>query len=67
MRWLICVCVDKLDARQPLDFSLLRISPEFLIDQNRYLPFLSIFHKLVSNLSETGYNLVVHELELTIN
>ena len=33
--------VDKPDARKPLDFNLLRISPEFLIDQNKFLPFLS--------------------------
>ena len=31
--------VDKPDARKPLDFNLLRISPEFLIDQNKFLPF----------------------------
>ena len=29
--------VDKLDARKPLDFTSLSISPEFLIDQNRFL------------------------------
>ena len=28
--------VDKLDARPHLDFNLLRIAPEFLIDQNRF-------------------------------
>ena len=33
--------VDKPDARKPLDFNLLRISTEFLIDQNKFLPFLS--------------------------
>ena len=33
--------VDKPDAGKPLDFNLLRISPEFLIDQNNVLPFLS--------------------------
>ena len=33
--------VDKLDARKPLDFNLLRISSEYLIDQNKFLPFLS--------------------------
>ena len=33
--------IDKPDARKPLDFILLRISPEFLIDQNKFLPFLS--------------------------
>ena len=31
--------VDKPDARKPLDFNLLRISTEFLIDQNNFLPF----------------------------
>ena len=29
-----------LDARKQIDFNLLRISPEFLIDQNKFLPFL---------------------------
>ena len=33
--------VDKPDARKPIDFNLLRISPGFLIDQNNYLPFFS--------------------------
>ena len=33
--------VDKLVARNPLDFSLLSTSPEFLIDQNKFLPDLS--------------------------
>ena len=33
--------VDKLDAKKPLDFNLLRISPEFLIDYNKFIPFLS--------------------------
>ena len=33
--------VDKPDARKPLDFNILIISPEFLIDQNKFLPFLS--------------------------
>ena len=33
--------IDKPGARKPLDFNLLRISPEFLIDQNKFLPFLS--------------------------
>ena len=33
--------VDKLVARNPLDFSLLSTSPEFLIDQNNFLPDLS--------------------------
>ena len=33
--------VNTPDARQLLDFNLLRISPEFLTDQNRFLPFLS--------------------------
>ena len=33
--------VDKLVARNPLDFSLLSTSPEFLIDQNRFLLDLS--------------------------
>ena len=28
-------------ARNPLDFSLLSTSPEFLIDQNKFLPDLS--------------------------
>ena len=33
------IYVDKPDARKPLDFNLLRISPESLIDQNKLLPF----------------------------
>ena len=33
--------VDKLVARNPLDFSLLSTSPKFLIDQNKFLPDLS--------------------------
>ena len=33
--------VDKPDARKPLDFNLLKISPGFLIDQYKFLPFLS--------------------------
>ena len=33
--------VDKLVARNPLDFSLLSTSPEFIIDQNKFLPDLS--------------------------
>ena len=33
--------VDKLDARKPLDLKLLKISPDFLTDQNKLLPFLS--------------------------
>ena len=32
---------DKLVARNPLDFSLLSTSAEFLIDQNKFLPDLS--------------------------
>ena len=32
---------DKLVARNPLDFSLLSTSPEFLIDQYIFLPDLS--------------------------
>ena len=40
MHWLK-LYVDQLDARKPLDFNLLRIPREFLIDQNRVLPFLS--------------------------
>ena len=33
--------VDKLVARNTLDFSLLSTSPEFLKDQNKFLPDLS--------------------------
>ena len=33
--------VDNHDDRKPFDFNLVRISPEFLIDQNKFLPFLS--------------------------
>ena len=35
------VYIDKPDARKPLDFNLLRISPEFLKDQNKFVPFHS--------------------------
>ena len=38
--------VEKLDARKPIDFNLLRISPEFVIDQNI---FYHSFHKLLCN------------------
>ena len=31
--------VDKLYARKPSDFNLLRISPDYLIDQKRLLIF----------------------------
>ena len=30
------ILVDKLGARNPLDFSLFSTSPEFLIDQNKF-------------------------------
>ena len=33
--------VDRLDARKPFDFNLLRISLEFLTDQNKFIPFFS--------------------------
>ena len=33
--------VGKLVPRNPLNFSLLSTSPEFLIDQNKFLPDLS--------------------------
>ena len=36
-REIIC---RQIDARNPFGFNLLRISPEFLIDQNNFLPFL---------------------------
>ena len=36
-----CGKIDKLVTRNPLDFSLLSTSPEFLIDQNKFLPDLS--------------------------
>ena len=32
----LSIYVDQLNASQPLDFNLLRISPEYLIDQNRF-------------------------------
>ena len=49
--------VDKLDARNPLDFNLLRISPECLIDQNIFftIPFINcctIFYNIIFNRSE---------------
>ena len=33
--------VGKLVARNPLDFSLLSTSPEFITDQNKFLPDIS--------------------------
>ena len=33
--------VDNQDDRKPFDFNLSRISPGFLIEQNKFLPFLS--------------------------
>ena len=44
--------VDKPDARKPLDFNVLRISPEFLIDQNNFYHF---FHKLLYNIQWHGF------------
>ena len=35
------IIADKLVARNPLDISLLSTKPEFLIDQNKFLPDLS--------------------------
>ena len=34
--------MDNLNAIKPLDFNLLRVPSEFLIDQCRFLPFLSL-------------------------
>ena len=68
--------VDKLGARKPLDFNLLRISTKFLIDQNKFLPFLSL--KVVQYLmtwfliavrqevKSIDNSVVVHELELAM-
>ena len=39
--------VDKPDARKPLDFNLLRMLPEFLIDKIKFYHFL---HKLLCNI-----------------
>ena len=68
--------VDKLDARKPLDFNLLRISPAFLIDQNKFLPFLSytVVQYLITwfliavrqEVKRIDDSLVVHALELAI-
>ena len=48
--------VDKPDARKPIDFNLLRISPGFLIDQNNFLTFFihccAISNDMVFNRSE---------------
>ena len=49
--------VDKPDARKPLDFNLLRISPEFLIDQNffftiSFINCCAIFNDMVFNHSD---------------
>ena len=69
--------VDKLDARNPLDFSLLNTSSELLIDQNICLPDLSLncsqyvitgvqiaVRQEVNNLESL---VVVQELGLAIN
>ena len=68
--------VDKLDARKPLDFNLLRISPDFFIDQNKFLPFLSytvVFYLMTwfliaarQEVKRIDNSVVVHELELAI-
>ena len=68
--------VDKPDARKPLDFNLLRISPEFLIDQNKFLPFLSytVVQYLMTwsliavrqEVKRIDNPVVVHALELAI-
>ena len=39
--------VDKIDARKPLDFNLIRTSPEFLITN---INFYHFFHKLLCNI-----------------
>ena len=68
--------VDKSDARKPLDFNLLRISPEFLIDQNKFLRFLSytvvqylmtwFFNRSGQEVKRIDNSVVVHALELAI-
>ena len=49
--------VDNLGARKPLDFNLLRISPEFLIDHNIFtisgINCCAIFNDMAFNRSET--------------
>ena len=68
--------VDKLDARfYPRDFNLLRNSPEFLMDQNKFYHF---FHKLLykkkwfliavrQKVKSIDNSVAVHELELVLN
>ena len=69
------ICVDKLDARKPLDFNLFRISPEVLIDQNNFtIPFINcciIFYNMIliavrQEVKSLDNSVVVHELELAI-
>jgi hypothetical protein len=56
--------VDKQDARKLFDLSFFKISPEYLIDQNRFLPVVS---KTLLQYLMTDNIVVVQELELAIN
>ena len=68
--------VDKLDARKPLDYYSLRISPEFF-RPNIFLPLLSltvsqysitwILIKVRQDVIRINNSVVVTELELSIN
>ena len=68
--------VDKPDARKPLDFNLLRILPDFVIDQNKVLPFLSstvvqylmtwVLIAVRHEVKRIDNSVVVHALELAI-
>ena len=62
-------------SRTPYDFNLLRISPEFLIDQNIFsIPFINcytIFYNMVliavrQEVKSIDNSVVVHELESAI-
>ena len=56
--------VDKLDARKPFDFILLRISPEFLIDQNI---FYHSFHKQFYNILYHVFFIAVRQEVISID
>ena len=64
-------------ARNPLNFTLLITSPEFLIDQKKFLPDLSytfsqylmtrVLIAMTQEVNNLDSSVVVHELELAIN
>ena len=68
--------VDKPDTRKPLDFNLLRISPEFLIDQNKiftisFINCCAVFNDMIliavrQEVKRIDNSVVVHALELAM-